>query len=79
MFDLCNTTKSYGTKIIDILNITTGKTLDNNNLTTKLDWNLNFLQYLRLRNLQNVWLKLHKSKLELMKIIDYQKKYIWKS
>ena len=31
----------------------TGKTLDNTNLNTKLDWNLNFLQYLRLRNIVN--------------------------
>ena len=53
MFGLCNTTKNYGTKIIDIINMTTGKTLDNTNLNTKLDWNLNFLQYLRLRNIVN--------------------------
>ena len=51
MFGLCNTTKNYGTKIIDIINMATGKTLDNTNLNTKLDWNLNFLQYLRLRNI----------------------------
>ena len=53
MFGLCNTTKNYGTKIIDIINMATGKTLDNTNLNTKLDWNLNFLQYLRLRNIVN--------------------------
>ena len=53
MFGLCNTTKNYGTKIIDIINMATGKTLDNTNLNTKLDWNLNFLQYLSLRNIVN--------------------------
>ena len=53
MFGLCNTTKNYGTKIIVIINIARGKTLDNTNVNTKLDCNLNFLQYLRLRNIVN--------------------------
>ena len=55
------------------------ESIGNNNLNTKLDWNLNFLHYLRLGrtvNTSNFWFKLHKIILQLVKIIDYQTKYM---
>ena len=51
MFGLTNQSDVYDTKIIDILNPDTGTILNLGTLNSKLNWNLNFLQQMRLKNI----------------------------
>ena len=51
MFGLTDQSDVYDTKIIDILNPDTGTILNLGTLNSKLNWNLNFLQHMRLKNI----------------------------
>ena len=50
MFGLTKSNQNLSTKIIDLLNFTSGAMLNITELNEKLDWNLNFLQYMRLKH-----------------------------
>ena len=51
MFGLTDQSDVYDTKIIDILNPDTGTILNLGTLNSKLNWNLNFLQHMRLKSI----------------------------
>ena len=51
MFGLTDQSNVYDTKIIDILNLDTGTILNLSTLNSKLNWNLNFLQHMRLKSI----------------------------
>ena len=57
-FGLANTNDNYDMKLIDLLDSTTGKILDVATLNQKMDWNLNFLQYIRIKSFISVpWIE----------------------
>ena len=57
-FGLANTNDNYDVKLIDLLDSTTSKILDVATLNQKMNWNLNFLQYIRIKSLKTVpWIE----------------------
>ena len=59
-FGLNNTNDNYDMKLIDLLDSTTGKILDIATLNQKMNWNLNFLQYIRIKSLISVsWIEIY--------------------
>ena len=57
-FGLANTNDNYDIKLIDLLDSATGKTLDIATLNQKMNWNLNFLQYIRIKSFISVpWIE----------------------
>ena len=51
MFGLTNQSDLYDTKIFNILKTDTGTILNLCTLNSKLNWNLNFLQHMRLKSI----------------------------
>ena len=57
-FGLANTNDNYDIKLIDLLDSATGKTLDIATLNQKMNWNLNFFQYIRIKSFISVpWIE----------------------